>query len=268
MAKILKKRIKKDGEWQYEMLMKDGGRTWTGEDDIPLKLIQDFEWKRLHNEENRRKRNATLPPSTGSRRSTRLAGHELRCLSFDAQPAPPTNPKLKTCPWMCMLYAILITTLLLIRGTHGSPHLSNHQPLSSARVNTSLTSNDTTMDQTVPLRPLTSEGRAAEALDAIEEGSGDDPHKPSAHKQQFFPRSTNQSEGIIRTIYNCSAISPVSLRPLHRSVNCSLPHSNTDEKMSVFTAKYRKLVRHVTRVTLHKCRMYLLELVCSESWRG
>ena len=58
------------------------------------------------------------------------------------------------------------------------------------------------------------------------------------------------------------------LRPLHQYVNCSVPMEDDDEEMIVLQAKFEKLIRHHTPVKLYQCRMYLLQLTCSESWRG
>ena len=70
---------------------------------------------------------------------------------------------------------------------------------------------------------------------------------------------------IVSEIYNCSDVSPIKLRPLHQYVNCSLPMEDEHEEMIVFQARFEKLVRHHTPVKLYQCRMYLLQLTCTES---
>ena len=77
-----------------------------------------------------------------------------------------------------------------------------------------------------------------------------------------------EQHSIVSEIYNCSDVSPMKLRPLHQYVNCSMPEEDDNEEMIVFQAKFEKLVRHHTPVKLYQCRMYLLQLTCSEGWRG
>ena len=81
-------------------------------------------------------------------------------------------------------------------------------------------------------------------------------------------RVKDENNRIIETIYNCSDIRPIKLRPLHQYVNCSVPEGDQEEEMIVLNARYEKLVRHHTPVRLYKCRMFLLQLTCTESWRG
>jgi hypothetical protein len=68
---ILKKRIHRTGERQYQVRLQDGERRWINEDDTPLSLIPEFEAKWQHNRKLKDIRDAPPIPSRGTRRSSR-----------------------------------------------------------------------------------------------------------------------------------------------------------------------------------------------------
>jgi hypothetical protein len=248
---VRRKRVHRSGERQYDIALHNGERMWIYEDYASLNLIIELEtiWQR-----------GELLKAIRRRGSTYKRGH-INCLSFHhPESCKPRKgnaakaPKQTSC-WSTFAWTILIGTFFYSMGKIKA------KSMLQAQDRLRMINIAPPKWTSPPIEPTTSH----------QKGTTLDKDNTTQSQSNNVPKDINITKDlshIIEVIFNCSKIKPTSLRQLHRSTNCSIPQGNAEDKMLVFNATYRKLIRHVTRVTLHKCRMFLLELVCTESWRG